>query len=88
MLDRVKTESELKEFLVNDLLVELEPEEINADMSLGNDLSVDSLGFTELMAHVEDMYDIKISDEDFIPENFKSLNAVMDLIQRKMNVAI
>lgn len=85
MSTREKWAEELKEFLIEDLLLDLSMEEISEEASLGNEIGVDSLGFTELMAHIEDEYKIKVSDEDFTPENFRTLNKVMDLIESKIN---
>ncbi|WP_338553876.1 acyl carrier protein [Paenibacillus sp. KS-LC4] len=73
----------LKNFLVNDLLVETPIEEIRTDMGLASELNVDSLGFTEIMAHLEDEYNIRISDEEFIPENFKNIDALINLVESK-----
>ncbi|SFR57361.1 acyl carrier protein [Anaeromicropila populeti] len=75
---------ELREFLIDELLIDMEPDEISADASLGNEIGVDSLGFTELMAHIEDTYKIKISDEEFTPENFRTINNIIKLIQNKL----
>ncbi|MCL1702974.1 acyl carrier protein [Lysinibacillus sp. Bpr_S20] len=88
MLDKSKMEQDLKYFLVEDLLVDFTIEEISPNMSLGNELGVDSLGFTELMAHVEDVYNIKISDEEFVPENFRTINAIIELIEKKLNITV
>jgi acyl carrier protein len=84
MADRAQMEVELKEFLVEELLVEMPIEEIQPDMGLNTVLGVDSLGFTELMAHLEDQYGIAISDEEFVPANFRCLDSVIDLVEKKL----
>ncbi|EFM11534.1 coronafacic acid synthetase, acyl carrier protein component [Paenibacillus curdlanolyticus YK9] len=84
MMNRIEMEKALKQFLVSELLVEVPVDEIRTDMGLASELSVDSLGFTELMAHLEDMYDIKISDEEFVPDNFRCLDTVIALVEQKL----
>lgn len=78
---------ELKAFLIDELLLELSADEIKTDMSLEKDLNVDSLGFTELMAHLEDIYNISIKDNEFVPENFRSIDSIIALVDRKLAVA-
>lgn len=86
-MEKEKIIQELKEFFVEELLVEKAPEEITNEMSLGKDLEIDSLGFTELMAHIEDAYNVKIKDEEFVPDNFRNLNCIINLLEQKGAVA-
>jgi acyl carrier protein len=83
-MNRTEMEKELKHFLVAELLVEMPEDEIRCDMGLASELSVDSLGFTELMAHLEDTFNITISDEEFVPDNFRCLDTVITLVERKL----
>ncbi|MFD0590159.1 acyl carrier protein [Paenibacillus sp. GCM10027627] len=77
---------ELKQFMIDELLVERPIDEIGTDMLLGNDLNVDSLGFTELMAYLENKYQIQITDEEFVPDNFRNIDAIVELVNRKTAV--
>ncbi len=45
---------------------------------------VDSLGLMKLIAYMEETFRIKISDEDIIPENFKSLNSMASLVEKRL----
>jgi len=87
-MNREEMIQELKEFLIDELLVELSADEIKTDMSLEKDLNVDSLGFTELMAHLGDVYKIVILDSEFIPENFRSIDSIMSLLEKKLSVTV
>ena len=87
MTPRATMQSELKLFLIDDLLIEVPAAEIKPDAGLASELGVDSLGFTELMAHIEDRYGIAVSDAEFVPENFRCLDTVMDLVHRKQKAA-
>lgn len=44
---------------------------------------LDSTGFLELVAHLEESYDIQITDEEMIPENLDTLNAIAAFVARK-----
>jgi acyl carrier protein len=44
---------------------------------------LDSTGFLELVTHLEEAYGIKIEDEEMVPENLDSLNAIEAFIAMK-----
>ena len=75
--DVIKT---LKGVLVNELFVEVPETEISADDGLQSVLGLDSVGFVELRVHCERLFKVRINDEDFSPENFRSLGRIAQLI--------
>ena len=44
---------------------------------------VDSTGVIELVAHLEKTYQIKIKDEDLLPQNLDSINAIAAYLQKR-----
>ncbi|KAF1722812.1 acyl carrier protein [Pseudoxanthomonas wuyuanensis] len=44
---------------------------------------LDSTGFLELVHFLEDSYGIKVEDEEMMPENLDSLDAVARFVMRK-----
>ena len=44
---------------------------------------LDSTGFLELISHLEETYGIAVKDEEMVPENLDSLNAVRSFVDRK-----
>ena len=47
---------------------------------------IDSLQLMELVSEIESEFQIEIEPEDFIPENFKTINHIEKLIKIYMNV--
>jgi acyl carrier protein len=45
---------------------------------------IDSLGIIRLTVSLEKTFDIKIADEDLVPENFQSLNALVKFVEQKL----
>ena len=45
---------------------------------------IDSTGVLELVAHIEERYNIVVDDEELIPANLDSIGNVVRFIQRKM----
>ncbi|QSQ17056.1 acyl carrier protein [Myxococcus landrumensis] len=73
------TES-IKKILINNLFVELPPEQIGVDDGLQSVIGLDSVGFLELRVLCEDQFKVRISDEDFNTENFRTVNQIVSLI--------
>jgi acyl carrier protein len=44
---------------------------------------LDSTGVLELIAHLESTYGIKVSDDELLPDNLDSINAICAFIDRK-----
>lgn len=47
---------------------------------------VDSTGFLELIAFVEETFDITMTDEEVVPENFDSVERIATLVHKKLEV--
>ncbi|WP_163787051.1 acyl carrier protein [Myxococcus vastator] len=73
------TES-LKKILINNLFVELPLEQIGVDDGLQSVIGLDSVGFLELRVICEDEFNVRISDEDFNSDNFRTVNQIASLI--------
>lgn len=46
---------------------------------------IDSTGILELVAFIEEQFNISISDSEVIPENFDSINCLSNFIKGKLN---
>jgi acyl carrier protein len=46
---------------------------------------IDSTGILELVNFIEEEFNIKVDDEDLIPENLDSIKNVVEYLERKMN---
>ncbi len=63
------------------------------DSKLQNDTSltangiIDSTGILELISFLEQTYQIKIHDEELIPENLDTLNNISRFLERKLSCA-
>ena len=73
----------LKQFLTDELVPDHNPEELNENQSLLESGILDSLGIMKLVAFIEQTFQVKIEDEELIPENFETLSALAKLISEK-----
>jgi acyl carrier protein len=44
---------------------------------------LDSTGFLELIAHLEETYQIKVTDDEMVPENLDSMASIDAYLARK-----
>jgi acyl carrier protein len=45
---------------------------------------VDSTGILELIQFIEETYDIRVEDEELVPENLDSLKNIVQFLERKL----
>ncbi len=59
---------------------------LNPDTSLLQSGIIDSLGMVGLVQFLEETFNIRIDDEDMVPDNFDTLAAMAALVERKTAV--
>ena len=60
------------------------PEGFDDDFNLIDEGIIDSLAMINLVAWLEKEYPIEFGDNDFLPEYFRSVNALAEFIQQKL----
>jgi acyl carrier protein len=81
-MDSNKIHAVLKQIIVDDLFVEIAPEQIGLDDGLRTVVGLDSIGFVELRVLCERKFNVQIGDEDYTPENFTSVRRLGALIEK------
>jgi acyl carrier protein len=61
------------------------PEELNGKTSLYGDLSLDSLAMFEIVIDLEELYDLRISDEDI--EHVKTIDDIASYVERHVRAS-
>ena len=77
-------ESDLREFIAGELKWDRPADELTPDYPLLDKEVVDSLGIFKIISFVESEYDIEIDDEELVPENFETLEAIVKLVGAKV----
>jgi acyl carrier protein len=66
---------------------------MGGDVEIGDETSfmdshvLDSTGFIELISFIEESFGVKIADEEMLPENLDSLEAIDAFVARKRSAA-
>ncbi|MHA1231743.1 MAG: acyl carrier protein, partial [Candidatus Helarchaeota archaeon] len=61
------------------------PENFSEEDSFLEKGIIDSTGVIELVTFLEESFDIKINDEEIIPENLDSIKNIIDFLKFKKN---
>ena len=70
------------EFITQEIIHGSAGKDLDPDLSLLEEGILDSLGLQQLITFLEQKYDITVDDEDLMPENFESVNAIAALIEK------
>ncbi len=76
--------TKIKEFMVDNFLFG-ENNGFNQHTSFMEEGIIDSMGIMELIVFLEESYNIKIKDEELIPQNLDSINKIVKFIEVKTN---
>ncbi|MGY0490650.1 acyl carrier protein [Streptomyces sp. WG-D5] len=66
----------IKQFLIEEFLPDLTPDQLADDQDLLTNGAIDSLGLLKLIAWVEDRFGLAVDDTDLDPDNFRSAAAI------------
>ena len=76
----------VKQFIIDNFLFG-DGAKIANDTPLFEKGIIDSTGVLELVAFIEDNFNVTVTDEELVQENFSSLNAIEKFLQSKNNKA-
>ncbi len=77
------TSTTVKEFIEKNFLYKKDKKSVSSDESLLDSGLIDSTAIFELVGYVERQFNIEVSDEDIVPENFESVNKIAHFISSK-----
>ncbi len=77
------TRSEIREFIIENFMMGMDPDELTDSGSLLEMGIIDSTGVLELVGFLEEKYGIQVEDTDLVPENLDSVDNLVHYIKRK-----
>ena len=81
----MSTEHTIKIFIVENFVIDGNIDQLDSEQSFLESGIIDSTGMLELVSFIEEHYDIKMEDEELIPDNLDSVNNVVKYINKKLN---
>jgi acyl carrier protein len=86
MVKSINYPKTVKEFIVDNFLFG-DGAKLKVDTLLIEKGIIDSTGVVELVAFIEDNFNVRVTDEELVQDNFSSLNAIEKYLQSKNNQA-
>jgi acyl carrier protein len=77
---------QIRNFILENFILE-KPEDLVDDESMLEKGIIDSTGVLELVAFLESTYQIKVEDEELIPENLDSIKNIVGYLERKLGLS-
>lgn len=72
----------VKDFIAREIIHGSVKEELDPELSLLEEGILDSLGLQQVITFLEQQFGISIDDDDLMPENFESVNAIAALVTK------
>ena len=85
--DEKEIKNIITQFILNNFVFNGQNKSIDENLSLYEKGIIDSTGVLELVDFLEEKFEIKIEDEELIPDNLDSINKISKFIQRKIDNA-
>lgn len=77
-------EQTLEQFIINELLMG-QNVDIDPNQSLTGSGIIDSLSLLRLIGFIEETFSVQVEDTELNPDNFETLNLMVELIEGKLN---
>ncbi len=84
---QITVKNVLRKFIEENFLPSAGMDSFDGDDSFMEKGIVDSTGVLELLEFVEEQFNIRVEDEEIIPNNLDSLNKLMNFVNRKVGHA-
>jgi acyl carrier protein len=80
----MKILEDVEKIMLTEIAVGLGRESLDPDEDLLAQRIIDSLGVVRLIVSLEKAFGIEVIDEEVVPENFQSLNSLVEYVEQKM----
>ncbi|HVR79559.1 MAG TPA: acyl carrier protein [Acidimicrobiia bacterium] len=70
-------------FIIENFSYEGPPEKLTGSTPLLGNEVIDSMGILQIIGFIEDEFDIEFGDDDLSVDNFATIDAIAELIDRK-----
>ena len=80
-------EADVRGFVTDNFLFGRKNVSLEGDDSLLEQGLIDSTGVLELVSFIENKFEIKVDDDDLVPDNLDSINRLIAFIETKLEEA-
>ena len=81
----MSVQDEIRQFIIDNFLMGQDSDSLKDDSSFLEEGVIDSTGVLELVGFLEENYEIKVEDEELIPENLDSIKNICAYLELKLS---
>ena len=74
----------IRQYIIKSFVRDKKTASLTNDTSFFEEGIIDSLGVLQLVAYIEETYGFKVEDEELVPENLDSIDALTSYISSKV----
>ena len=78
----------LRAYVLQNFLFSDDPALLDDTLSFRDARTIDSMGMVEIISFIEEKYNIKVLDEDMVPEKLDSINRLVAFVRQKKGVQV
>ena len=78
---------EVRKFILEQIITDQKQVNLEKSTNLIDEGIIDSLGIMKLLTFIEETFGIQISDDELVPENFETIEAICTMVAEKVNAA-
>ena len=79
--------AKIREFLVEEFMPDMSPDELDDDFDLQTGGAVDSLGLLKLVAWLESEYGISVDESELGPDSLRTVDSIQQFINERREPA-
>ena len=79
----MSTQDSIREFIASELDCAVPADQLTNELLLIDERVIDSIAIFQVIDFLESEFDIEVLDEELLPENFASINAMASLVDGK-----
>ncbi len=80
---QMSTEQKIRNFILENYLFSDDPSELDSNDSFLEQGIIDSTGILEVLFFLEEVFDVKVDDDEILPENLDSVHNIVNFIAKK-----
>ena len=87
IVDPERVRGQIRGMILENFLPGAEPSALADDVSLERSHIVDSVRMLELIVFIEETFGFAVDNDDAVPENFDTVDAIVDYVARRSGAA-
>jgi acyl carrier protein len=83
----VDDKAKIKQFLVDEFMPDMSPDELDDDFDLQTGGAVDSLGLLKLVAWLESEFGVSVDESELGPDSLRTVDSIQEFINERREPA-